>query len=353
MNKEIRSWFVGNKWILIPLAAILALILFFLFPLMDGIVLGMVFAYVGKPIRDHFKERKHLGSVVATICIITPIAIILGLGTIEIINQVIWLVEHQGEILRRLSLFITELEIPPLIYEELTGSLNNVIAALTTIAVKLPAFTYGRDISLIILNFIVSIPVCYFLLIDGERFVNACSNIPPKDGTDLYKKYIARIDSILSGIFIGSIYTALLGSTISAIVFFAFGIPRPFALASFVFIAGLVPILTAWLVIVPITAFRYFSIGPIDALTFFVVASLLMYLPTELIIRPYLVSTKSTLHPLLVMLPFLGGMLVAGIGGFFLAPALMGVIVGVYQVHQEEALKNEFSKAEDGDANDS
>jgi len=29
---------------------------------------------------------------------------------------------------------------------------------------------------------------------------------------------------------------------------------------------------------------------------------------------------------------------VAGLGGFFLAPALMGVVVGVYQVHKEEKM---------------
>ena len=77
-----------------------------------------------------------------------------------------------------------------------------------------------------------------------------------------------------------------------------------------------------------------------EALAFFVLASALIYLPSELLIRPYLVSSKSSLHPLLVMLSFLGGALVAGIGGFFLAPAIMGVIVGIYQVRREEIGSN-------------
>jgi len=33
--------------------------------------------------------------------------------------------------------------------------------------------------------------------------------------------------------------------------------------------------------------------------------------------------------------------LVAGIGGFFLAPAIMGVIVGIYQVRSEETAAQE------------
>ena len=81
---------------------------------------------------------------------------------------------------------------------------------------------------------------------------------------------------------------------------------------------------------------------------FFVLASSLIYLPSELLIRPYLVSAKSSLHPLLVMLSFLGGALVAGIGGFFLAPAIMGVIVGIYQVRKEEMA--ETKESQDGTA---
>jgi len=98
----------------------------------------------------------------------------------------------------------------------------------------------------------------------------------------------------------------------------------------------MIPVLSSWLVIVPITLYRYFEMGLFDALLFFAISTALIYLPSDLIIRPYIVSTKSTIHPLLVILSFVGGVLVAGIGGFFLAPALMGVVVGVYQVQKEE-----------------
>ena len=160
--------------------------------------------------------------------------------------------------------------------------------------------------------------------------------ILPSENISIYKKYSARIDSILSGIFIGAIYTAIVSGLISAMVFYAFGIPRPFALASIVFISGMIPVLSSWLVIVPITLYRYFEMGLFDALFFFAVSTALIYLPSDLVIRPYIVSTKSTIHPLLVILSFVGGVLVAGIGGFFLAPALMGIVVGVYQVQKEE-----------------
>jgi len=36
------------------------------------------------------------------------------------------------------------------------------------------------------------------------------------------------------------------------------------------------------------------------------------------------------------MLSFFGGALIAGISGFFLAPAAMGAFVGIYQERREE-----------------
>jgi len=289
-----------------------------------------------KAIRNLFGHRRHLGSAVAAIWIIIPISIILILGAMEIANLVFWLAQNQGSLLDDLRKFISGFSIPPLVYDLLTGSLQNVIDAVTSVAAGIPVFSLGRDLLHLSINLILSIAVCYFLLIDGGGFVRSWFTLMPPETVDVYRRYFRRIDRILSGIFLGSMYTAIVGGIISAIVFFLFDVPRPFALASLVFIAGLVPILTAWAVIIPLSLYRYFVLGPDAAILFFIVASLMIYLPSELIIRPYLVSTQSSLHPLLVMLSFLGGAMVAGISGFFLAPAIMGLIVGAYQVWREE-----------------
>jgi predicted PurR-regulated permease PerM len=314
----------------------LALIFYFLFPFLNGVILGTGGAYVGRPIMDKFRERKRLGAFVASMCIIIPIFLILGLGMLEIANQIIALANNQDKVVSALYLFVAGLNIPPQAYDIIASGLQNIASVIAPFAASIPVLSIGKAVSLGIINFIISVPVCYFLLLDGEGFVDSIMSLMPPANVGLYRKYITRIDRILSGIFIGTIYTSILGSIIAAFVFYAFGLPKPFALASFVFIAGMIPILTAWVVIVPAAIYRYFTTGPIDSVIFLVVASSMIYLPSELLIRPYLIYSKSSMHPLLVMLSFFGGALVAGIGGFFLAPAIMGVIVGIYQVRREE-----------------
>ena len=337
MDSRLSRWYSEHIGIFVLAAAALVLVIHYLFPFLDGVILGTVFAYVGRPVQNKFNGRR-LGALVATICIVVPIFLILGLGMLEVANQIIVLAHNQESLRTGIASSMGQMMegIPPAAREVVAASLQNVAGIAAPIAASAPVFSTGKMVSLGIINFIVSIPVCYFLLVDGEGFVESVIALLPGTEVGSCRKYIDRIDRILSGIFIGTIYTSILGSLIAAFIFYASGLPRPFALASIVFVAGMVPFLTSWVVIIPAAVYRYFAFGMSEALIFLFLASALIYLPSELLIRPYLVSAKSSMHPLLVMLSFLGGAMVAGIGGFFLAPAIMGAIVGIYQVRREE-----------------
>jgi predicted PurR-regulated permease PerM len=343
MEFDAAKWCSEHRGMLILAIVSLLVIFYFFFPFQDGIILGTVFAYVGRPIRDHLRQRKRLGAILAVLCIVVPIFLVLGLGMIEIANQIIILAKNHEAIRVALTAIAEQAssDMTPWMKDLLTGGLENAAGIIAPIAGSIPVFHIGSLVSLAIINFIISIPVCYFMLLEGEGFVDSMISLLPNRERQAYRRYISRIDYILSGIFIGTIYTSILGSIIAAAIFYAFDLPRPFALASIVFVAGMVPFLTSWIVIIPITFYRYLVAGAEGAAVFFLLSSALIYLPSELLIRPYLVAAKSSLHPLLVVLSFLGGALVAGIGGFFLAPAIMGTIVGIYQVRKEEMAQAE------------
>ena len=346
MRSNLGNWCFRHKGILIVALAALILITYFLSPFLDGIILGTVFAYVARPVRDLFGNRKRIGSLLAAVCIVLPVFLILGLGMLEVANQIIMLANNQEALRIELGTLMERMasDLPSGLNDVLARGLENAAGITAPIAASIPVFHIGRAVSLGIINFIISIPVCYFVLVDGESFVESIISLLPRREMEVYRKYITRIDRILSGIFIGTIYTSIIGSILAAFMFYAFDLPRPFALASIVFVAGMIPFLTSWIVIIPAAVYKYMITGIGDALVFLVLASALIYLPSELLIRPYLVSSRSSLHPLLVMLSFLGGALMAGIGGFFLAPAITGVIVGIYQVKREGEMEETNNK---------
>ena len=340
MESDGVSKLIEHKWtiaIIVGVSIIFLAIVYTVLPLIDGIVLGVVFAYVGRPINNKLSKYTRFAPFIATACIITPILFILGMGAIEIVNQIIWVGEHQSDILTSFIATIEGLDLPEFIYEgeDTSQMIENLTSSAIEILGQIPALEYAEKSLILIINFIVSVFVCFFLLMDGDRFVALIRDLVPQPNIGIVDAFIEHADQILSGIFIGNLYVAIFASIISLFVFYFFGVPSILALASLIFLASLIPIFAGWMILAPIAIGRYFEYGIWDAVIFYAVAATVIYGPTELVLRPYIVGVKSYTHPLLMLLMFIGGALVAGIAGFFMAPALMGILIAAYRTYED------------------
>jgi predicted PurR-regulated permease PerM len=338
MESDGVSKLIEHRWTIAVVAGVLLLILAIIYialPLLDGIVLGVVFAYVGRPINNKLLKYTKLAPIATTVFIITPIILILGIGAIEIVNQCIWAIGHHQEITESLTSTIASLDIPEFIYTDVSITVENLASTAIGIAGQIPAFDYAKSITILVINFIISIFVCFFLVKDGARLTGLVKNLLPRSGLPIVDAFSEHADRILAGIFIGNLYVAIIASMTSLFVFYFFGVSHITAMASLVFLASLVPIFAGWMILAPIAISRYFEYGLENAILFYVVASIIIYGPTEVILRPYIVGIRSYTHPLLMMVMFIGGALVAGIAGFFLAPMAMGILIAVYRTYDD------------------
>ncbi len=340
MESDGVSKLIEHKWTIAIIACVSIIflaIVYTVLPLIDGIVLGVVFAYVGRPINNKLLKYTRFAPFIATACIIAPILLILGIGAIEILYQAKWVVEHHSEIMTSFIATIDGLDLPEFIYaeENVSQTIKDVTSSAIEIIRHFPAFEYAGKIAILIINFIVSVFVCFFLLMDGDRFVALIRDLVPQPNSGIVDAFIEHADQILSGIFIGNLYVAIFASMISVFVFYFFGVPGILAMASLIFLASLIPIFAGWMILGPIAVGRYFEYGLWDAVIFYVIAGAVIYGPTELVLRPYIVGVKSYTHPLLMLLMFIGGALVAGIAGFFMAPALMGILIAAYRTYED------------------
>lgn len=338
METDGVSKLIEHRWTIAIIAGVSILfltIVYIVLPILDGIVLGVVFAYVGRPISNKLSKYTKFAPFIATACIIAPIVFILGIGAIEIINQIIWMIGHHSEIITSFTGTIEELDIPEFVYADISRTIENFTSTIISVIGQIPAFEYAQKIAMLAINFLVSIFVCFFLLLDGDRLVALIKNLFPQTNATIIDTFIKHSDRILSGIFIGNLYAAIIISIISIIVFYFFEVPHILAMASLIFLASLIPMFAGWMILGPIAVGRYFTYGLSDAVIFFVVASIVIYGPTELALRPYIIGVKSYTHPLLMMLMFIGGAFVAGIAGFFLAPMLMGILIAAYRTYDD------------------
>lgn len=329
------SVIIENRW---KIFAFLAFFIMFLalvkilLPLADGIVLGLVFAYICRPIYNKMNRKNHYGAFIATMFIVTPLVIIIGTGFIEIFRQLIWVLENQSQVLEIIFDFVRAI-VPGTYFERINQLVWESSLSILSFAGSLGFVSYAKSLGMFMINLVVAIFVCYFLLLEGEKLYTSTVCIAPK-GTQLNAgRYLRELDRILSGIFIGNAYAALTVSTISVIVFYAFGLSHIPALATLIFIASVIPLFAGYMVLLALSVIRYIEMGAEAAIVFFVVSSIVIYVPPELFLRPYFVSMKSQIHPVVLVVVFLGGGFVGGIAGFFAAPVLLGALVAAYRVY--------------------
>jgi predicted PurR-regulated permease PerM len=332
------SQIIASRW-KIGAALTVALLLCFSFlillPLADGIVLGIVFAYIARPIQIKFNRHRKFGALVASLCIFVPIVFIVGVGIVEILNQISWILDNQTAVVGAILDFIRDLNIPKELLGNITDAVWSLFTSLLPAVGSIGLFSYARGIGLFVVNFIVSIIFCFYILADGDRLFSAFLGVIPKEYKGIVNRYACHLDLILRGIFIGTAYSSLIVSVTSVFVFYAFGFPHALALATLIFIASLIPLFAGYMVLIPLALMRYLQSGFESAAFFFVVASLVIYGPPELILKPYLAGMRSKIHPMPLILAFLGGAFVGGIAGFFAAPILLGALVAAYRVYQE------------------
>ncbi len=330
---------IKHKWkiaVAVSLFLVAALFINIIFPLLDGIIMGVVLAYVARPLKNIFDRYvPRLSPYLATSAIVLPIFLIIGLGVIEFFSTIIWAIQNQDYVTAELLRAVERLQLPLFARSRVIDIITNFTSYLMPIVKQLPVTTIAKEIAILLINIVIAVVLCFYLLVDGRRLIDKIYEIIPDDIKDFSWKFMQHFDSILSAIFIGNIYNAIGVGILSLIVFWAFGFPNVLMLSALMLIASIVPFLAGWMVVVPLVIYRYFEQGSQSAIIFFIVSLLVLIIPPEILIRPYIIQTRSNIHPMLIIIAFLGGALVGGIAGFFIAPILLGAIIAAYRASDD------------------
>jgi predicted PurR-regulated permease PerM len=325
-----------HKWpiaVAVLIILTLAIVVYFAMPLLDGIIFGIFFAYVTRPVKSFLSKYTRFAPLIATSCIVLPVLAIFLLTAIEIKNQAVWLSTHQAEAIAQFNATLASLNLPAVVMTQINDMIPNITSYVITFVSAIPVGATFTSILLFATNALVSIFVCYYLLKDGNIVTRIAGQLTPDRFMPAVDYFVTEADRILSGIYTGTFYTALFVAMMSAVIFFIFGIPQLILLTAFVFIAAMVPILSGMMVFIPLAVYLYIDRSPLIAVIFFVSSLVLVYVPPDFILRPYLINRASNIHPLLIILSFVGGGLAGGISGFFAAPLVVGLLVAVYRTY--------------------
>lgn len=316
-------------------------VIYYILPLADGIIFGVFFFFVTRPIKEFLDRYTKYSPYLAAFCILLPFIAIAIYGIIEVSAEVQWVTSHGPELNAMIEQTAASLRLP----FNPGSAVDEAMKTLTVYAIDfLQSIPIGRTISSMIalaMNALISLFICFYLLKDGGSFANNLKEIAPQRQRPVLDMFLTEADRILSGIFTGTFYTALFIACVSLVLFIVFGIPYKGLMTAFVFIAAMVPILSGMMVFLPLTAYVYLYRSPLTAALFLGTAIVFVYLPPDFIIRPYLINRASDLHPLLIILAFIGGGVAGGLSGFFAAPIAIGLITAAYRTYKKTKGKDD------------
>ena len=187
------------------------------------------------------------------------------------------------------------------------------------------------NLSKILLSFFVFMIAFYYLLKDGAKMRNFIVKLSPL-GDDDDEEILKKLEAATNGVVKGRLLIALVQGAVTAFGFLLFSVPNPVLWGSVAAIASLVPGVGTMIVFAPAALFLFFTAGSLSGLGLLAWGVGVVGLIDNLL-APKLLGRGTNLHPLLVLLSVLGGLIFFGPIGIFLGPLAVSLLLALLDLH--------------------
>jgi predicted PurR-regulated permease PerM len=350
MKKKFSIYFL---FIVIIIVGIGAYFVFkpFVVAIIFAFIISQLFRGWYQKINNKFRNRKSLASL-ATCLLVFLILIIPFFATLGLIaseanslyqesqqnNQNINLNETidkiaKSPIVEKLGLDTEKFSLKNILDSEQFTQITKNIGGYTIVIVKK---TYQGASHFAFVAFVTFFALYYFFK-DGDRMIKKImklSPLPDKQEKLLLEKFVGISRSTLKG----SLIIAIIQGVLMGIVFWIAGVGSPAIWGLVTAILSLIPILGAVLVWLPVGVFLLLT-GDFWQAFFVLAAGAIIVSSVDNVLRPKLVGNDARLHPLLVFLSTLGGIVAFGFAGFIIGPIIIVLFVALLDIYE-----NEFKK---------
>ena len=182
--------------------------------------------------------------------------------------------------------------------------------------------------------FFIALIGSFYLFRDGRDFTKQLVIISPlpDDEDELILK---RMANAVRSVATGTLLIALIQGTLTALGLYIVGFERAILWGTFASIGALIPGVGTSIVLIPSVLFLLFSGEFILAIGLTVWGMLAVGLIDNLL-GPYLMSRGNNMHPFVILLAVLGGLVVFGPIGFIVGPVIVSlfiVLLELYSAH--------------------
>jgi len=328
--------------VLFLLLALAILVFVLIRPIVLSILAGLILAYALFPVYKIISKKiKNKTLAASLVCLLVIILIVVPIYFIApiMIDQIFELFKYsqtlniQGFIR---SVFPSAQE--PFIVQMTTtfGSLSSQISSaslnfLVSFLLEIPTLLFH----LVIVAF-----VFFYALRDSDRLANFMDALSPLNKVQ-EKKLVQQFKGITNSVVYGQILVGLVQGITAGIGFFVFGIPNALLLTVFAVVLSVIPILGPFLVWIPVVIYLFIK-GSTTLGIIFLIYNITIVSNIDNLLRLYLVSRKTNLSQVIVLIGMVGGLFIFGIIGLILGPLILAYFITFLNAYKENTLSSLF-----------
>lgn len=311
--------------ILALVSALLALLV--VLPYLQYVLLGAVLAYVLAPaqrtLERHVSPTAAAGALIAGALLVLTVPIVYVLAVaLRQASELVATVQDRGldldAIERRLATVGYEVDLDAIFatfrehQEQIGEGLQGVAIGAIELIGGLPAVMIGITITLFVL---------FALLRDGDRLLAWFRAVSPL-GEAVEAELFAELDRLMWASVVGNVAVSGVQALLLGVGLALLGVPGVVFLAVATFILGLLPLIGAFAVWLPLSLYLFAVGRPLAAALLFVYGSLVSVSDTYL--RPIIIGHSGALSSAIIVVGIFGGIAVFGAVGLLIGPVVLG-----------------------------
>ncbi len=323
-------------------------------PFLSAILAGAVVAYVFYPLYrfvNKFLKSSNLSAFLVSIFIILVITIPAIALVDNIASEARFFYLRAKQKLATGNIFDVQcIEGPACVFVE---KLKSVVSAPTFRSYAEEAisrfsnFILGEASELVFalprlfLNMFVTFFVTFYLFKDGPQLIERLRRVLPIK-PNFQKEVFKKIDQIIYAVIYGSIIIALIQGSLGAVAFFAVGISSPLLWGILMSIFALIPFMGTAVIWAPASLFLIIDglisshIGLFLRGTGLLLFGAFVISTIDNILKPRLIGAKAEVHPVLVLVGVLGGLVFLGFVGFIIGPLILALFMAFLEIYEKE-----------------
>jgi len=337
-KKELQN-FVGVGAILVLLVLSFLVLKGLIVSILAGILLGFVFL----PLYNYLcKKIKNKNLTAGLVCIILIFVLIIPAWflTPVVLNQSIqvFISSQQIDFVSPIKSIFPGIISSPEVSGELTRVLQSFVTNLTSGAMNAIS-NLLLEFPTIFLNLLVTFFIFFYVLRDNKEFVDYIQSVLPFS-KEIEKRIFKSTKEITFSIIYGQIIVGILQGILVGIGFFIFGVPNALFFTLLAVIAGILPIIGATVVWIPLVIYLFLNGQFVPGVGITVFGLLGSFFENSL--KPIMIYKKTNVHPGIILLGMIGGIYFIGFLGFILGPLILAYLLIILELYRDKKVPGIF-----------